>query len=58
VGLLGAALYNPIALTAIHSALDVAVIVIGFVLLQWRRVAPILVAALCVAASLAMRWAA
>jgi chromate transporter len=58
VGLLGAALYNPIALTAIHSALDVAVIVIGFVLLQWRRVAPILVAVLCVAASLAMRWAA
>jgi chromate transporter len=58
VGVLGAALYNPIAVTAIHGAVDVAVVVIGFVLLRWRRVPPILVAALCVAASLAMRWAA
>jgi chromate transporter len=57
VGLLGAALYNPIALTAIHSAFDAAVIIVGFVLLQWRRVPPILVAALCVAASLAVRVA-
>jgi chromate transporter len=55
VGLLGAALYNPIAITAIHSAFDVGVVVIGFALLQWRRVPPILVATLCVATSLAMR---
>jgi chromate transporter len=55
VGLLGAALYNPIGVTAIHSAIDVAVVVIGFVLLQWRRIPPILVAALCVAASLGSR---
>jgi chromate transporter len=55
VGLLGAALYNPIALTAIHNAFDAAVVIVGFVLLQWRRVPPILVAALCVAASLALR---
>ncbi len=58
VGLLGAALYNPIVVTAIHSAFDAAVVVIGFVLLQWRRVPPILVAALCVAASLGLRRAA
>lgn len=58
VGLLGAALYNPIAVTAIHSAIDVAVVIIGFVLLQWRRVPPILVAALMVAASLVVMWAA
>ena len=58
VGLLGAALYNPIAVTAIHSAFDVGFVIIGFVLLQWRRVPPILVAALCVAASLAARQAA
>ena len=58
VGLLGAALYNPIAVTAIQSFMDVGVIIIGFVLLQWRRVPPILVAALCVAASLVMRRAA
>ena len=56
VGLLGAALYKPIGVTAIHSALDVGVVVIGFVLLQWRRLPPILVAALLVTASL-VRWA-
>jgi chromate transporter len=58
VGVLGAALYNPIGLTAIHGVLDVAVVVIGFVLLQRQRIPPILVAALCVAASLVTRWAA
>jgi len=57
VGLLGAALCNPIAVTAIHSAFDAAVIILGFVLLQWRRVPPILVAALCVAAGFALRVA-
>ncbi len=51
VGLLGAALFNPIAVTAIHSAFDGLIVVIGFMLLQWRRVPPVLVAALCVAAS-------
>jgi chromate transporter len=57
VGLLGAALYNPIALTAIQSAFDAAIIIVGFVLLQWRRVPPILVAALCVATSLGLHVA-
>ncbi len=57
VGLLGAALYNPIVVTAIHSAFDAAVGIMGFVLLQWRRVPAILVAALCVAASLGLRVA-
>lgn len=54
VGVLGAALYNPIVVTAIHSAFDVGVVVMGFALLQWRRVPPIIVAALCVAASLGL----
>jgi chromate transporter len=58
VGLLGAALYKPIGITAIHGAFDAAVVVIGFVLLQWRRVPPILLAALLVTASLAARQAA
>jgi chromate transporter len=58
VGVLAAALYNPIAVTAIHSAMDVTVVVIGFVLLQWRRIPPVLVAALMVTASLVMWWAA
>jgi chromate transporter len=57
VGLLGAALYDPIVITAIHSAIDLGVVIIGFVLLQWRCVPPILVAALCVAASLGLRVA-
>lgn len=57
VGVLGAALYNPIAVTAIRSATDAGAVIIGFALLQWRRVPPILVAALCVAASLALRVA-
>ena len=52
VGLLAAALYNPIALTAIHGAFDAGVALTGFGLLHWRRVPPILVAALCIAASL------
>jgi chromate transporter len=56
VGVLGAALYNPIGITAIHSGTDVGVVIVGFVLLQWRRVPPILVAALMVAASLVVRW--
>ncbi len=55
VGLLAAALYNPIAVTAIHGAFDAGIAVIGFLLLQWRRVSPILVAAFCVAASLGLR---
>jgi chromate transporter len=58
VGLLGAALYKPIGVTAIHSAFDAGVVVIGLVLLQWRRVPPILVASLMVAASLVVRWVA
>jgi chromate transporter len=58
VGVLGAALYNPIAVTAIHSPIDAGVVVVGFVLLQWLRVPAIFVAALVVAASLVMRWAA
>ncbi|MFI4891513.1 MAG: chromate efflux transporter [Steroidobacterales bacterium] len=48
VGILAAALYDPVATTAIHSATDAAVALAGIGLLQWRRVAPLLVVALCV----------
>ncbi len=51
VGLLGAALYNPVWTTAVHSALDLALTAVGFALLQWSRAPAILVVALCVAAS-------
>ena len=53
VGVLGAALYNPVWITAIRSSADVAVALAGLVLLQRWRVPPILVVALCVVASVA-----
>lgn len=49
VGVLGAALYDPIATTAIHGAADVLIALAGFWLLQQRRMAMLLVVALCVA---------
>jgi chromate transporter len=51
VGVLGAALYRPVCTTAIHSSLDFAVAVIGLVLLERRRLSPILVAAMCIIVS-------
>jgi chromate transporter len=53
VGVLGAALYNPVWITAIRSSADVAVAVAGLVLLERWSVPPILVVALCVVASVA-----
>jgi chromate transporter len=53
VGLLGAALYNPVWVSAVRSVVDIAIIVVAFVLLQRFRMAPILIAALCVGASIA-----
>lgn len=53
VGILGAALYNPVWTTAVHSVIDVVIAVAGLVLLERRHLPPILVAALCVIASAA-----
>jgi chromate transporter len=53
VGLLAAAFYNPVWVSAVQSAVDVAIAVIAFVLLQRLKTPPILIAALCVVASLA-----
>ncbi|MBS0419990.1 MAG: chromate efflux transporter [Proteobacteria bacterium] len=53
VGLLAAALYNPVWVSAVRSAVDIAIVVVAFVLLQRLRTPPILIAALCVGASLA-----
>lgn len=58
VGILGAALYNPLWLTAIHSGADLALAATGLLLLQWWRAPPLLVAALCVTASSAISWLA
>lgn len=52
VGVLGAALYNPIWTSAILGARDVAIALFAFALLQGWRVAPILIVVFCVASSL------
>jgi chromate transporter len=54
VGLLGAALYNPVWTSAIHSAADVSVAVIGFVLLTALRSPSIAVVMLGALAGVAM----
>jgi chromate transporter len=51
VGILGAALYDPVGTSGIRSGADVVVAIIGFVLLQRWLAPPILVVALCVLAS-------
>ena len=50
VGVLGAALYNPVWTTAVHGGLDVVVAIVGFILLERWRTPPIMVVALCVVA--------
>jgi chromate transporter len=52
VGILAAALYNPVWTGAVHDAGDVAVAAGALVLLLTQRVVPLLVVALCVAASI------
>jgi chromate transporter len=52
-GVLGAALYNPVWITAVRSGVDVVVAVAGFLILERWRTRPILVVALCVIVSLA-----
>ena len=50
VGLLGAALYNPVWTGSVSSLIDVAIVVAALALLATRRVAPIVVVALCAVA--------
>jgi chromate transporter len=52
VGVLGAALYNPIWIAAVTSDSDVAIALAGFVLLERWRVPPLAVVGLCVCAAL------
>jgi chromate transporter len=51
VGLLAAALYNPVWVTAVHDGIDAAIALSGFALLGRWKVAPIAVVLLCVAMS-------
>jgi chromate transporter len=52
VGILGAALYNPICTNAIRSTADVAIATIGLALLMRSHVPPIVIVGFCVGASL------
>jgi chromate transporter len=51
VGLLGAALYDPVWVSAVRGAADVAISLVGFTLLMAWRVSALFVVAWCVAAS-------
>jgi chromate transporter len=57
VGVLGAALYNPIWTSAVLGARDLAIALIAFMLLERWRAPPILVVIFCVASALAMALA-
>jgi chromate transporter len=52
VGLLGAALYDPVWTSATRGPLDVAIALVGFALLTAWRASALLVVAWCVAASM------
>jgi chromate transporter len=52
VGILGAALYNPIWLSAIGNGRDVAIALTGFLLLERWRIPPLVIVVFCVGVSL------
>jgi chromate transporter len=52
VGLLGAALYDPVWTSAIHGGRDVAIALVGFLLLHLWRLPPLAILAFCVGAAL------
>ena len=54
VGVLGAALYNPIWTSAILSARDLAIALIAFLLLERWRAPPIFIVVFCVAAAVTL----
>jgi chromate transporter len=53
VGLLGAALYDPVWTSAVRSAVDIAIALVGFTLLVAWRASPLLVVTWCIVASVA-----
>jgi chromate transporter len=55
VGVLGAALYNPIWISAVGNGRDVAIALTGFLLLERWRVPPLAIVIFCVAAALISR---
>jgi chromate transporter len=57
VGILGAALYNPVWISGVRNGVDASVALAGFVLLERRRVPPITIVVLCILASVALAMA-
>ena len=57
VGLLAAALYDPIWVSAAHTVVDAGIALIALVLLQRFKTPPIVIAAFCVCSSLAISMA-
>jgi len=51
VGLLGAALYNPVGVTAVRGGIDVAIAIVGLALLERWKAPPVMVVATCVVLS-------
>lgn len=56
VGLLGAAFFDPVWTTAIRGPMDLAIALVGFVLLAAWRLSALYVVGWCVIASLALRF--
>lgn len=54
VGLLAAALYDPIWVSVVHHWSDFAIALVGFLMLQWARLSALLVVLWCIAASVGM----
>jgi chromate transporter len=54
VGILGAALYNPIFVTAIKGPVDLSIGIVAFMFLAALRISPLFVVAWCVLASIFM----
>lgn len=54
VGMLGAALCSPIWTSAVRGPQDVAIAVVGFLLLERWRAPPLVIVLFCIAATLAM----
>lgn len=56
VGLLAAAFYDPIWSTAVKDSSDIAIVVVGFLVLRFWRVSPLMLVFWCLSASMLSHW--
>ncbi len=56
VGILAAALYDPILTSAINSSIDLAIVIIGFCLLSVCRLSPLIIVLWCILATMLMKF--